>query len=149
MNYQIEKINEIDDNQIDDRFFCKEIDSSYLLTVSDKKYLINYEFDVIEVVKSELICINNWSHIALLSLSTGDIVYLSGLRNSFLGVIALERDIVILSDTELFLLNKDRYFPYQFKSFTDNIIDYEIINDGNLKILMATEGEKIVNVYSY
>ena len=147
MSYKIEQIHEIVDTQIDSRFFCKEIDSSYLLTVAGKKYLINYEFDVREDIPDEVICINNWTYIALISVTTGEIVYLSGLRTSFVGITALQRDIIIICDTELFLVNRKNYFPWLFKFFTDDIIDYEVIDEKNILIVTATEGEKTINVY--
>jgi hypothetical protein len=53
MKYSLKKLLSNTNNSIDYDvlFFCKEIDSKYLLEVANKKYLLNYDYDLIDFFK--------------------------------------------------------------------------------------------------
>ncbi len=127
-------------------FFCKEIDSKYLLEIANKKYLINYDYDVMDFSEQGVVCINLSDRIAFVSIIDGGLVFYSGLRESLIGVEALENDFLVVSDMSLFFVNKKYFFPWGYKTFPDSLVTYKLLNNLEIDLEYATDGKKILKL---
>ncbi|MFK7051009.1 hypothetical protein FLACOL_00093 [Flavobacterium columnare] len=126
MKYEFSKLINEDFNDFNKIFFSKDIDSVYKLKIKDFKYLINYEDDLIPFLEDEVLFINNSNSIGIISLSNGQILFFSGLFDSFVGVESLDTYFLVITDTTIFKINKFSFFVFDFNSLSDVILDYKI-----------------------
>lgn len=138
--FSLKEIYDFNVSEYDLKFYEKDIKSSYVLEIASKKYLINYDFSINDILNSNYVAYTDYSNVFILSVETGEVVFMSGLNGSFVAVDSFEFDILVISDFSVFLINKERLFPWGYKSIYDWIINYKkTSNDYEILLELATE----------
>jgi len=145
MKYILKKVEKpINLDNFNTMFYSPNIDSCWMIKIIDKMYLINYDYDVIEFSENNSLFLNLSNNVAIISLKTGNIKYYSGLQETFVGVELLEYDFLIVTDTSFFLINKEYYYPWGYKSISDNILDYNLSKENyEITLNLAVDGELV------
>lgn len=119
------------------------------LTIKDKKYCFEGYSEDHYLKNANVVLINMWNKIVIFSINDGNLLFYSGLNNSFVGVEELKMDFLITTDSSLFLINKTYFYPWGFKIFTDHIQDYEIDkNSYNVTLKFAVDDDITVKLNS-
>jgi hypothetical protein len=117
------------------------------LVICDKKYcFMGYSEDHF-LKNTGTVLVNMWNYIVMFSINEGKILFYCGLNDSFVGVEELEMDFLITTDSTLFLINKNYFYPWGFKSFTDHIQDYVLHKDDyTITLKFAVEDDMTVKL---
>ncbi|WP_445455836.1 hypothetical protein [Flavobacterium sp. HNIBRBA15423] len=151
MSYEFKLVNRVHNNGYYDVFFNKkkiEIEAdNYELLIKHKKYCFIGYSEVYDFEEDKVIAVNMWDCIIFFSTIDGEILYYSGLKETFVGLESLESDYLVITDNSLFLINKKECYPWGFKIVTDSIIDYHLKKDQYEIILkLDTDTEQIVKL---
>jgi hypothetical protein len=137
MSYIIKKI----DSRIDVIYnidLSTSDDFLYLLTIKNNKFLINfYDDNLYFCNNSKLIFYHSYDRIILFDSVKGNLLLLMRLFDSFLNVISLENDLLILTDTTFFKISKSNYCIYDLNFLPDEIIDFEILDKSKILLKLS------------
>lgn len=150
MDYLFNEINRLPETENYDCVFGKLNSEDCVfneLIINEKKYCFEgYSKDYF-LKNANIVLVNMWDKIVMFSINDGNLLYYSGLNNSFVGVEELKMDFLITTDSSLFLINKTYFYPWGFKVFTDHIQDYELDKDNyNVILKFAIEDEITVKL---
>jgi hypothetical protein len=121
----------------------EEMDCYELLT-NQKKYCFIGFPEKCSFNDDKVIAINMWNHIAFFSGFDGDLLYYTGLKETFVGLESLKNDYLIISDNSLFLINKEGFYPWGFKAIPDTIVGYNMTeNDYEIRLKLDIDSELI------
>jgi hypothetical protein len=152
MDYFFVEIKELPEMENFDAFFS-DLNSENcvfnVLIINDKKYCFEGYSNDHYLEKANIVLVNMWNKIVMFSINDGNLLYYSGLNDSFVGVEELKMDFLITTDSTLFLINKTYFYPWGFKIFTDHIQDYEIDKDSyNITLKFALEDDITIKLNS-
>lgn len=128
-------------NKYDYIFIDNHDQENYIeLSIAGKYYLFSTSDTIIPFKNDKVIIVHTWIQIVFISLNDGNLLYYSGLKDSFVDAESLKYDYLIITDMSLFLINKYSFYPWAYKYFGDYIVNYELSKaDYKIKLYLATE----------
>ncbi|WP_281323441.1 hypothetical protein [Flavobacterium aestivum] len=126
-------------------FIFNEIDIERIkvyneLSIKNKIYCFIGDYNSHNLETDKAVAVNMWNRLVLFSIDNGDLLYYSGFYDSFVGIESLSNFFLVVTDSTIFKINKENFYPYGFTQFPYNICDYELSNSlGEIKIKFVEE----------